>query len=228
MKGRARIMKKQTKPGLIERLAKIPYTGAISDILDEMGYHHQALPKEIQSLHPGETLAGRALTIAGEPTNSDDPEVIFIPFLKMLGDVKSGDILVSQPNDDLAAHLGELSTETAQFRGARGAVIDGGARDTDYILKLKFPVFARYKTPVDIVGRWRLVAHNVPIEIGRVNIKPGDYMVGDRDGVLVIPQAIAEEVVAKAEAVVKTENLVRKSILKGMHPVDAYRKFGRF
>jgi 4-hydroxy-4-methyl-2-oxoglutarate aldolase len=227
-KGRTATMKKPPKPGLIERLSKIPYTGAISDILDEMGFHQQVLPKEIQSLHPGHTLAGRALTIAGEPTTSEDPEVIFIPFLRMLGDVKSGDILVSQPNDELAAHLGELSTETAQFRGARGAVIDGGARDTDYILKLKFPVFARYKTPVDIVGRWRLVAHNVPIEIGRVHIEPGDYILGDRDGVLVIPQTIAEEVVTKAEAVVKTENLVRKSILKGMHPVDAYRKFGRF
>jgi 4-hydroxy-4-methyl-2-oxoglutarate aldolase len=228
MKGRARIMKKQEKPGLIERLAKIPYTGAISDILDEMGYHHQALPKEIQSLHPGQTLAGRALTIAGEPTNSEDPEVIFTPYLKMLGDVKPGDVLVSQPHDNLAAHLGELSSETAQFRGARGAVIDGGARDTNYILKLNFPVFARYKTPVDIIGRWRLVAHNVPIDIGRVHIEPGDYVLGDRDGVLVIPQTIAEEVVKKAEAVVKTENLVRKSILKGMHPVDAYQKFGRF
>jgi 4-hydroxy-4-methyl-2-oxoglutarate aldolase len=228
MKGRLGIMKKQKKPELIGRLSKIPYTGAISDILDEMGYHHQALPKDIQSLHPGQTLAGRALTVAGEPTTSEDPEVIFIPFLKMLADVKPGDVLVSQPNDDLAAHLGELSTETAQFRGARGAVIDGGARDTDYILKLKFPVFARYTTPVDIVGRWRLVAHNVPIDIGRVHIEPGDYILGDRDGVVAIPQATAEEVVTKAEAVVKTENLVRKSILKGVHPVDAYRKFGRF
>jgi len=228
MKGRAKIMKKKPKPGFIDRLAKIPYTGAISDILDEMGHHHQVLPKEIQSLHPGHTLAGRALTIVGEATRSEDPEVIFIPFLKMLGDVRPGDVLVNQPNDDLAAHLGELSSETAQFRGARGAVIDGGARDTDYILKLGFPVFARYKTPVDIVGRWRLVAHNVPIDIGRVHIEPGDYIVGDRDGVLVIPQAIIEEVVAKAEAVVKTENLVRKSILKGTHPVDAFRKFGRF
>jgi regulator of RNase E activity RraA len=221
-------MRKHKKPRLIERLAKIPYTGAISDILDEMGFHNQVLPKEIQSLYPGYTLAGRALTIAGEPTTSEDPEVIFIPYLKMLGDVKPGDILVSQPNDNLAAHLGELSSETAQFRGARGAVIDGGVRDTDYILKLKFPVFAHYKTPVDIVGRWRLVAYNVPIDIGRVHIEPGDYIVGDRDGVLVIPQTIAEEVVTKAEAVVKTENLVRKLILKGVHPVDAYRKFGRF
>ena len=171
-------MKKRKKAGLVERLSKIPYTGAISDILDEMGFHNQVLPKEIQSLHPGHTVAGRALTIVGEPTTSEDPEIIFIPYLKMLGDVKPGDVLVNQPNDNLAAHLGELSTETAQFRGARGAVIDGGARDTDYIRKLDFPVFARYKTPVDIVGRWRLVAHNVPIDIGRVHIEPGDYIVG--------------------------------------------------
>ena len=219
---------KGSKRGLVERLAKIPYTGAISDILDEMGLDSQVLPKEIQTLEPGDTIAGRALTIVGETTTSDDPEVIFIPYLKMLGDVKPGDVLVSQPKDSMAAHLGELSSETAQFRGARGAVIDGGARDTDYIRKLNFPVFARYKTPVDIVGRWRLIAHNVPIDIGRVHIEPGDYIVGDRDGVVVIPQSVIEEVVTKAEGVIKTENLVRKSILKGMHPVDAYRKFGRF
>ena len=220
--------RKKKSPNLVERLAKIPYTGALSDILDEMGFHNQVLPKEIQSLHPGQTVAGRALTIAGEPTTSDDPEVIFIPFLKMLGEVKPGDVLVSQPHDNLAAHLGELSSETAQFRGARGAVIDGGARDTDYILKLGFPVFARYKTPVDIVGRWRLVAHNIPVDIGRVHIDPGDSIVGDGDGVVAIPQSIVEEVVTKAEEVVETENRVRKSILKGVHPVDAFRQFGRF
>jgi 4-hydroxy-4-methyl-2-oxoglutarate aldolase len=221
-------MDERKKAELVNRLSKIPYTGAISDILDEMGFHQQVLPKEIQSIHPGHTLAGTALTILGEATASEDPEVIFIPFLKMLGDVKLGDVLVNQPNDNLAAHLGELSSETAQHRGARGAVIDGGARDTDYILKLGFPVFARYKTPVDIVGRWRLVAHNVPIDIGRVRINPGDYVLGDRDGVLVIPQAIAAEVVTKAEEVVRTENLVRKSILEGTHPVEAFRQFGRF
>jgi 4-hydroxy-4-methyl-2-oxoglutarate aldolase len=213
---------------LVERLSKIPYTGAISDILDEMGFHRQVLPKEIQALQPGHVVAGRALTILGEPTDSDDPEVIFIPFLKMLGDIKPGDVLVNQPNDDLAAHLGELSSETARSRGARGAVIDGGARDTDYILKLGFPVFARYKTPIDIVGRWRLIAHNVPIDIGRVHIEPGDYILGDRDGVLSIPQSIAADVITKAEAVVQTENLVRKSILQGTHPVEAFRQFGRF
>jgi len=219
---------KKKAAGVVERLSRIPYTGAISDILDELGFHKQVLPKEIQPLYPGESLVGRALTILGEPTSSEDPEVIFVPFLKMLGDVKPGDVLVTQPKDDVAAHLGELSGETARFRGARGAVIDGGVRDTDYIRKLGFPVFARYRTPVDIVGRWRLVGYNVPIEIGRVRIEPGDYIVGDRDGVLAIPQAIAAQVATKAEQVVRTENRVRTAILKGTHPVDAFRQFGRF
>ena len=215
-------------PDLVRRLAAIPYTGAISDILDEMGLTKQALPKEIQALRPGDTLAGRALTLLGEPSTSVDPDVIFVPFLKMLGDIRPGDVLVSQPNDDVAAHLGELSSETAKFRGALGAVIDGGARDTDYIHKIGFPVFARYRTPRDIVGRWRLVDYNVPVVIGGVNILPGDYVVGDRDGVLVIPQDVAGEVTAKAEAVVRTENLVRKAILEGVHPLDAFNRYGRF
>ena len=213
---------------LVARLAAIPYTGAISDILDEMGLTEQVLPKEIQSILPGQTLAGRALTLLGGLTASNDPAIIFRPFLRMLGEIQPDDVLVSQPNDSLVAHLGELSSETAQHRGARGAVIDGGVRDVDYIIRLGFPVFARYKTPRDINGRWRLVDHQVPITIGNVHIKPGDYVVGDCDGVLIIPQEIAGAVVAKAEEVVQTENLVRKAILQGIHPLEAFDKYGRF
>ena len=221
-------MSDENKLSLIDRLAAIPYTGAISDIMDEMGFTNQVLPHSIQAIQRGQTLAGRAMTVQGELVASIDPEVVFIPFLKMLGDLRSGDVIVSQPNDYTCSHIGELSCETAQFRGARGAVIDGGARDTDYILKLGFPVFSRYTTPLDIVGRWRLVDYNVPIKIGSVQIQPGDYVSGDRDGVLIIPQAIVEEVIAKAEEVIRTENLVRKAILEGVHPVDAFNQFGRF
>ena len=213
---------------LARRLAAIPYTGAISDILDEMGLHGQVLPKEIQALRAGQTVAGRALTLLGEATRSDDPEVIFVPLLKMLGEIEPGDVLVSQPNDDVAAHLGELSAETARYRGCKGAVIDGGVRDTDYIEKLGFPVFARYRTPTDIIGRWRLADFNVPIRIGGVGVSPGDYILGDRDGVLAIPARVAEEVITRAEEVVKTENLVRHDILDGVHPLEAYKRHGRF
>jgi len=218
----------QENKDLVARLAAIPYTGAISDILDEMGLTEQVLPKEIQSILPGQTLAGRALTLLGGLTTSNDADIIFRPFLRMLGEIQPDDVLVSQPNDSLVAHLGELSSETAQHRGARGAVIDGGVRDVDYIIRLGFPVFARYKTPRDINGKWHLVDHQVPITIGNVHIKPGDYVVGDRDGVLIIPQEIAGAVVAKAEEVVQTENLVRKAILEGIHPLEAFDKYGRF
>ncbi|HTS71033.1 MAG TPA: RraA family protein [Terriglobia bacterium] len=213
---------------LIERLAAIPYTGAVTDILDEMGYRHQVLPHEIQSLVPGQTVAGRALTLRGEPCEIDDPDVIFPPFLKMLGEIRPGDVITTQANDNVSAHLGELSSETAKFRGARGAVIDGGARDTEYMVRLGFPVFARYKTPADIRGRWRLVEWNVPIVIGSVSISPGDLVLGDRDGAIIIPQKIAEEVVTKAEEVVQTENQVRAAILRGVLPLEAYQRFGRF
>ena len=204
------------------------YTGAISDVLDEIGCRHQVLPQEIQGLAREHRVAGLAMPLEGHPTDSVDPEEIFVPMLKMLGDLGPGDVIVSQPNDLRSAHLGELSAESAKFRGARGAVIDGGTRDVEYILKLGFPVFCRYRTPQDILGRWRLVSHGQPIRIGQVAVHRGDFIVGDMDGVLVIPRDATLEVLGRAEAVLRTENLVRKAILNRAHPLKAYREYGRF
>lgn len=204
------------------------YTGAISDVLDEMGYCHQVLPSSIQALKMEQRVTGVAMPVEGEPTDSQDPEEIYIPILEMLGDLRNGDVIVSQPHDEISAHLGELSCETAKFRGARGAVIDGGARDIDYILKLEFPVFCRYRTPADVLGRWKLVSYGEEVRIGQVTVRRGDFIVGDKDGVLAIPREITLQVLEKSEEVVNTENLVRNSILQGVHPVAAYRKYGRF
>lgn len=204
------------------------YTGAISDVMDEMGYHDQVLPGAIQALRSEMRVSGIAMPIQGEPAPGLDRDDYFLPFLKMLGDLKPGHVIVSQPNDSLAAHLGELSAETAQFRGTRGAVIDGGCRDIDYILKLGFSVFCRYRTPLDIVGRWQLKSYGQPVRIGRVTVKEGDFVVGDKDGALVIPKEITKDVLLRAEEVVSTENLLRKAILQGVHPVEAYKRYGRF
>src|SRR5208283_5984450 len=105
------------------RRFSVIYTGAISDVLDEMGYRNQVLPAGIQGLTMDQKIAGVAMTVEGQPTDSVDPEVIYVPLLQMLGDLKRGDVIVSQPHDSLSAHLGELSSESAKFRGARGAVI---------------------------------------------------------------------------------------------------------
>jgi len=212
---------------LIERYEKI-YTGAISDILDERGERDFALPHTLQPLLPGQRITGIAMPILGKQSVNKDPDEVYIPLLKMLGDIQPGQVIVTQANDMVSAHLGELSAETAKHRGCRGAVIYGGIRDTDYMINLGFPAFSLYKTPLDVLGRWELLDYNCEVVIEGVCVRPGDLIVADRDGVLVIRQEIAEEVLLESEEVVTTENLVRKAILQGVHPAKAYETYGRF
>lgn len=212
---------------MIERYEKI-YTGAISDILDERGEKDFGLPHGLQPLVPGQRITGTAMPILGKQSANNDPDEVYLPLLKMLGDIQPGQVIVTQANDMVSAHLGELSAETAKYRGCRGAVIYGGIRDTDYMINLGFPAFSLYKTPLDVLGRWELVDYNCEVVIEGVRVRPGDLIVADRDGVLVIRQEIAEEVLLESEEVVATENLVRKAILEGGHPVEAYETYGRF
>jgi len=212
---------------MIERFAKM-YTGAISDILDERGETNFALPHTLRPLVPGQRVTGIALPILGKQSVQKDATIVYTPLLKMLGDIQPGQVIVTQANDRVSAHLGELSAETAKYRGCRGAVIYGGIRDTDYLIDLDFPAFSLYQTPIDVLGRWEIVDYNCEIAIEGVRVRPGDLIVGDRDGVLVIRREIAEEVLLESEEVVSTENLVRKAILEGVHPLDAFETYGRF
>jgi regulator of RNase E activity RraA len=124
--------------------------------------------------------------------------------------------------------MGELSAETLKNKGVLGYVVDGGCRDVEFILKIGFPVFTSFFTPSDIVGRWIPDRFGEPVTIGGVTISDGDYLLGDLDGVVAIPKAVAEEAIAKTEAVAQTENQIRSAILGGMDPVDAYLKYGKF
>ena len=124
-----------------------------------------------------------------------------------------GSVVICQPNDSSLAHMGELSSETMHLRGVRGYIVDGGCRDTDFIMRLGFPVFCRYTTPVDVVGRWQAETFGEPIFIGGVLIHGGDYVLADRDGIVIIPGQVVEQAVAETEAVMKTENKVRTAIL---------------
>jgi regulator of RNase E activity RraA len=212
---------------MIERYEKI-YTGAIADILDERGERNFTLPHTLQPLQAGQRVTGTAMPILGKQSVNKDPDEVYVPLLKMLGDIQPGQVIVTQANDMVSAHLGELSAETAKYRGGRGAIIYGGIRDTDYMINLDFPVYSLYRTALDVLGRWELVDYNCEVVIEGVRVRPGDLIVADRDGVLVIGQEIAEDVLLESEEVVATENLVRKSILEGVHPVQAYETYGRF
>jgi regulator of RNase E activity RraA len=124
--------------------------------------------------------------------------------------------------------MGELSSETLNLRGVRGYIVDGGCRDSAFILRTGFPVWCRYFTPRDVVGRWVADTIGEPIEIGGVAIRTGDYVLADRDGVVIIPGAMAADVTQKVEQVLSTENKVRTAILQGVDPVEAYLQYGKF
>jgi regulator of RNase E activity RraA len=147
----------------------------------------------------------------------------------MLGTVPPGHVAVYETNDTASAHLGELSVTSLKTRGCAGAIIDGGCRDVDFILRQNFPVFARYTTPQDCTVRWELTGHgDVTAELGGVRVRLGDYVVADHDGVVVVPSEVLGEVLAKAEAKVATENEIRDAVRAGMLPLEAYERFGTF
>jgi regulator of RNase E activity RraA len=106
--------------------------------------------------------------------------------------------------------------------------VDGGCRDSEFIIQIGFRVFCSFFTPVDVVGRWVADRFGEPITIGQVTISSGDYVMADRDGIVIIPASIAEQVVMKTEEVLKTESKVRKAILEGVDPQQAYLKYGKF
>jgi len=96
------------------------------------------------------------------------------------------------------------------------------------VLEQGFPVFCSFLTPSDIVERWIPDRYGEPFTIGTVTIRSGDYLLGDRDGVVIIPQAIAEEAIVKTEEVVATESDMRRALIGGMDPVEAYNRYGKF
>jgi regulator of RNase E activity RraA len=166
--------------------------------------------------------------VSGHIDQTRDPHDTLVQWTGLLSKAPPGKVLVCQPHTDMVALMGELSAETLLHKGVRGYVVDGGCRDTEFILRIGFPVFCSFNTPADIVGRWVPGRFGEPLTIGNVTINTGDYILGDRDGVVVIPGKLAADVITKTEEVVSTESKVRSAILGGMDPQEAYLKYGKF
>lgn len=212
---------------LTDRLERC-YTGVVHDILRGMGLRNFTLPPELRPLMPERALAGPAFTIRGKLAPGVDAHETLLAWTGLLSKAPAGTIWTSQPNDRIVAHMGELSAETLRNKGVRGAVCDGFVRDTNFLLELGFQTWSRGFTPRDIVGHWLPDATEVEIRIGEVDIAPGDYLVGDRDGMIRVPAALVEDVIERSEKAMATESLVRKGILAGMDPQQAYLTYGKF
>ena len=212
---------------ITERLSRC-YTGVVHDVMRAMGLRDFTLPAELRPLFPERRLAGPAFTIDGRVDPRADPHETLLAWTGLLSRAKAGHIWVSQPNDRVVAHMGELSAETLKNKGVLGCVADGYVRDVDFLIEMGFQAWSRGYTPRDIVGYWLPRAVEVDVRIGDVIIAPGDYLLGDRDGVVRVPKALVEEVIEKAETAITTENKVRTAILAGVDPQEAYLKYGKF
>jgi regulator of RNase E activity RraA len=204
------------------------YTGVLHDVMRAQGLRDFTLPPELRPILPAQAMAGPVFTIDGMVDPSADPHQTLLAWTGLLSKAPPGSIWVCQPNDRTVAHMGELSGETLKNKGVRGCLVDGLARDINFLMDMGFQTWCRGFTPRDIVGHWLPRATEVPIRIGEVTINPGDYMVADRDGAVVLPGARAAAFAEAAEAAIATENMVRKAILAGVDPQEAYLRHGKF
>ena len=213
---------------LNERLAAC-YTGAVHDVLRMMGHERVVLPHDHQAARPDAQARRAGVDGLGPHRPHEDARTRRCSAgARCCRRRPPATSWSASPNNREVALMGELSAQTLAARGVLGYVVDGGSRDTALVLEQGFPVWCSFLTPSDIVERWIPDAYGAPIDIGGVTIATGDCLLADRDGVVIVPKAIAEEAVRRTEEVMSTESDMRRALVGGMDPVEAYNTYGKF
>ncbi len=218
---------------MVERFEKC-YTAAVNDVMtnrnleDSLNLPSTWLGPDIKCLTRElnrDVVAGFAFTI--QWVKDPSPDERLRPGEKMLSSYfKNAILCVDTGGDPESGYLGELNTNAMMMNGVRGSVIDGGAKDTGFVKLMNFPVFCKFSSPIDAYTGNRLRGWHLPININGVKIEPMDVIVGDSDGVMVVSQAIAEDVLVKLEKRKEFEDRTRELIKSGMSPEQAAIKMG--
>lgn len=215
---------------ICDRFKKL-YTGLVYDILDGMGLPNQALATDMRPLRADMIVAGPAFTIQGVNDPNGDPELrdrrikLFKAMRHPCVDVRDCSF------DTRVAHYGEMNAVLGRANGVVGAVIDGGIRDSRHLLEMNFPTISRYHSPVEALNRWSYFRWQTPVQLrgnlsATVTVRPGDFMFGDIDGVVVIPFERLEEVLRLSEEHAAVENEARRDFVAPGADVEAvYRKY---
>jgi regulator of RNase E activity RraA len=197
-------------------------TSTVSDALDRMGIAGQCLG--IKPLDHGFRLHGRAFTLRMVPQSVEGGTVG-----DYIDDVPKGGIIVIDNGGRADMTVwGDILTVVAVKRGVAGTIIDGMCRDIARSLELRYPLFSRGWSMRTGKDRVRLDAVNVPVSVGGALVSPGDLLLGDADGVVVVPQTREAEVLARANAIEEAESRIREAVNEGMRLDEARRKFGYF
>jgi regulator of RNase E activity RraA len=210
---------------LFSLVARELYTPVVGDILDALGRYHQFLPAAVQPMRETMTVAGRAMPVVMIDVHGPQKKPFGL-LTEALDDLKPGEVYLAGGGALRCAYWGELLTATARTRGAAGAVIDGFHRDTPKVLEQAWPVFSRGRWAQDSAVRTAVADFRCALEIGGVWIEPGDLVFGDLDGVVIVPRAVENEVIARALEKVRGEKVVRAAIEGGMSATAAFKQFG--
>ena len=219
---------------LIKLIKEELYTAVIGDIMDKMGYVHQFLDPRIRPLKDDMKLVGRAMTVLEADVVSNATSKGVNPVLKQsfgimlqaLDDLKEDEVYICSGASPNYALWGELMSARAQQCKAVGAVVNGYSRDTKGILALGFNCFSYGPYAQDQAPRGKVIDYRVPITVNDVLVNDGDMIVGDIDGVCVVPRQIEEEVFTLALEKARGERVVLKKIKEGMSSVEAFEKYG--
>ncbi len=198
----------------------------LSDVLDGMGLRNQCMAQDIRPAYPGATIAGLAHTMLMVDVHEPEQETFKLQ-LEGIDALKMEDIMVVASNGSSSAALwGELLSTAARMRGAKGAVIDGLARDVRQLEEMKFPVFAAGFRPISSKGRVMAIAYSERIKCAGVYVEEGDLIVGDVDGVTVVPNTAVDDAVKRGLERASSERVTRKDLLAGSKLSEVYERYG--
>jgi len=209
-----------------KNLKKVLYSGILCDVMDQMGYRNQALSNAIQPLKDDTVLFGPAFTSIGTEVYSmpEDPLTAQCKVVDQLGEDEVY-VVVIRGNYNCAV-FGELFATAVNSRKGAGVLCDGYARDLKALHEMDFPLFYRGKDPKTSKGRCEINECQVPVIMDGVTINPGDYIFGDIDGIVVIPQKIVDEVFQRSLEIIEKENMVRDQLKSGVSLAKAYADIG--
>lgn len=198
----------------------------MSDVLDGMGIRGQSMGTSIRPVHDDMVIVGYAATMLMVDQYDYEKDTFSLQFQAIDNLQKDDVMMVSAQGSERAALWGELLSTAARYRGANGVVIEGVARDIKLIREMNFPVFAIGINPISSKGRIIAVDYNCPVEIQGVKVNPGDLVVADIDGVVVVPKGVAEEAVNKALEIAASETKTRDELKKGAGLYEVFKKYG--
>jgi regulator of RNase E activity RraA len=202
------------------------YAAVVCDVLDKLGLTHQSPRVPIRPLTASGVLIGRCKTTLWAEMAHQDPRPYELELLAV-DSCRPDDVLIAAAGGSMRSGLwGELLSTAARRSGCVGAIVDGAVRDTVKMAAMGFPVFARGTCVYDSRDRNRVVDVDVPVEIDGVRFSPGDLVIADADGIVVVPQAVEQEVVEAAWHKVHAENTVRDAIAGGMSAGEAFGTYG--